>query len=125
MTDVFVCKESAAFEYDGNMVVVHKDVTRVRAGHPILVDHPELFEEITVHYDVERATAAPGEKRSLSTPTLESKVEPKAAPQAEPKPGDDLDALRVQAEKAGVKVDNRWKADRLRQEIAAASKGKA
>jgi hypothetical protein len=37
---------------------------------------------------------------------------------------DDLDALRAQAEKAGVKVDNRWKADRLRQEIDAARKPK-
>ena len=38
---------------------------------------------------------------------------------------DDLDALRAQAKDAGVKVDNRWGADKLRQEIAAAKpKGK-
>lgn len=110
MTDVYVCKESGAFEYDGDMVVVHKGVTRVRAGHPILDAHPELFEEITVHYDVEQATAAPGEKRSVQLP------------KQEPTKADDLDVLRAEAEKAGVKVDNRWKADRLRQEIAAASK---
>jgi hypothetical protein len=117
MTDVFVCKESAAFEYDGNMVVVHKDVTRVRAGHPILAEHPELFEEITVHFDVEQATAAPGEKRSLFTPTLGPKAEPELAE-------NDLGTLQKQAEDAGVKVDKRWKADRLRQEIAAATEGK-
>jgi hypothetical protein len=35
---------------------------------------------------------------------------------------DDLAALQKQAEEAGVKVDKRWKADRLRQEIAAAKK---
>lgn len=119
MADVYVCKESAAFEWGGDMVVVNKGVTRVRAGHPMLAAHPELFEEITVHYDVERATAAPGEKRSLSTPTLE--------PKPAPAPADDLDALRKQAEDAGVTVDKRWGAPKLRQEIEAATghKGKA
>jgi hypothetical protein len=37
----------------------------------------------------------------------------------------DLDALRAKAEKAGIKVDKRWGADRLYEEIAAASKGAA
>jgi hypothetical protein len=32
----------------------------------------------------------------------------------------ELDALRSYAEKVGVKVDKRWKADRLREEIGAA-----
>jgi len=35
---------------------------------------------------------------------------------------EDLDALRAKAEAAGVKVDKRWGADRLYEEIAAASK---
>jgi nucleotide-binding universal stress UspA family protein len=35
---------------------------------------------------------------------------------------DDLDALREQAEQAGVKVDKRWGADKLRAEISAAGK---
>jgi hypothetical protein len=61
---------------------------------------------------VETATATPGEKRSVSTPA--------AKPPAE----DDLDALRSQAEKAGVTVDKRWGADRLKQEIADAGKPK-
>jgi len=34
-----------------------------------------------------------------------------------------LDALRARAEKAGIKVDKRWGADRLYEEIAAATKG--
>jgi len=33
---------------------------------------------------------------------------------------DDLEELRAQAKDAGVKVDKRWGADRLRDEIAAA-----
>jgi predicted ATP-grasp superfamily ATP-dependent carboligase len=35
-----------------------------------------------------------------------------------PDPEAELDALRAVAEAAGVKVDKRWKADRLREEIA-------
>jgi len=35
-------------------------------------------------------------------------------------PNVDLDALRAKAEAAGVKVDKRWGADRLYEEIAAA-----
>lgn len=114
MSDVYVCKESGAFEWNGDMIVVNKGVTRIRAGHPILAAHPELFEEITVHYDVERATAAPGEKRSLSVPT------PPSGPEPAPTPVDDVKALQKQAETAGVKVDKRWGADKLRQEIAQA-----
>jgi hypothetical protein len=54
---------------------------------------------------IEQATKAPGEKRNV----------------AKPDPADaELDALRAAAEAAGVKVDKRWGADRLRDEIAAA-----
>ncbi len=118
MPDIYVCNESAAFEYGGDMVVVHKGVTRVRAGHPMLREHPELFDPIDVHYDwpgVERATAEPGEKRTVLPP------KPEPVKPAE----DEVDVLRAEAEKVGVKVDNRWKADRLRQEIDAAKSGKA
>lgn len=117
MTDVYVCRESAAFEHGGNMVVVNKGYTRVRVGHPILDAHPELFEPITVHYDVpavEQATAAPGEKRTLTTPKTQEPA----------KNADDVEALQKQAEAVGVKVDKRWGVDRLRQEIADKAKGK-
>lgn len=48
---------------------------------------------------------------------------------AEPAPadgdaaGEDVDALRAEAEGLGVKVDRRWGADRLRSEVAAAREG--
>jgi hypothetical protein len=41
-------------------------------------------------------------------------------PPVDPPAEDDLDALRADAEAAGVKVDKRWGADRLREEIALA-----
>jgi hypothetical protein len=128
MTDIYVCKESAAFEYGGDMVVVHKGVTRVRAGHPMLRDHPELFDPIDVHYDwpgVEQATAAPGEKRAVAVPAPTKDKVPAEKVDVPAKPAaDDVDALREQAESVGVRVDKRWGADKLRAEIAAAGKGK-
>jgi len=41
-------------------------VTRIREGHPLLKRYPDWFapvEDQHVHYDVETATAAPGELR--------------------------------------------------------------
>lgn len=54
------------------------------------------------------------ETRQDSDPATES-TEPEA---------DELGALRKQAEATGMKVDKRWGADKLRQEIAAANKAK-
>jgi hypothetical protein len=63
-TDIYVATQSFAAEVDGDPVFVNKD-ERVRAGHPLLDTNPDFFEPVddVVHYDVEQATAAPGEKR--------------------------------------------------------------
>lgn len=63
MADIYVAKDSGVIEVEGERVVVTKGQTRVRAGHQILADYPDLFEPIGVHFDVERATRAPGERR--------------------------------------------------------------
>lgn len=62
--DVYIATKTAIIYIDGRRTTVRKGLTRVRAGHPVLSDHPELFKPIDVHFDVEQATAAPGEKRS-------------------------------------------------------------
>lgn len=90
---------------------------RFYSDDPVVRGREKLFGELQVRSSrptrpvsspaVETASADPGEKRSVTSP-----------------PGDDLDALRTEAEKAGVKVDKRWGADKLRQEIAAKAKGK-
>ena len=49
-------------EVDGSPVNFHSNM-RVREGHWLLEKYPELFEPIRVQYDVEQATAAPGETR--------------------------------------------------------------
>lgn len=61
--EIFVAKQSFTTELDGAPISVFGGVTRVRAGHPLLKGREELFEPLKVHYDVEAATAAPGETR--------------------------------------------------------------
>lgn len=62
---VYVARESGAANVDGEDLVFVKGVTRVRGGHPLLKAVPDYFEPVdeAVHYEVEQATKAPGEKR--------------------------------------------------------------
>lgn len=64
-SDVYVAKESGSAEVNGETLTFTRGITRVRAGHPLLKGRESLFAPVddTVHYDVEQATAAPGEKR--------------------------------------------------------------
>ena len=83
---VFVARKTFA---SGNTIVRKGDT--VREGHPMLSQHPQLFEPVgdTVRFEwvpqVETATAAPGEKRAATLATSE----PKPQPQPQPKPADD------------------------------------
>ena len=61
--DIYVARESFATTLDGENLSVKRGITRVRDGHPLLKANPNRFEPLEVHYDVERTTAAPGEKR--------------------------------------------------------------
>ena len=60
--DVFVPIDGFVANIDGTDVNFHRNI-RVREGHPILEKYGHLFERIRVQYDVEQATAAPGELR--------------------------------------------------------------
>lgn len=70
---IYVATTSFACEIDGYPVnVSHGE--RVREGHDLLRLYPQAFEPLEagrVHYDVEQATAAPGEKRG--TPSRSTK----------------------------------------------------
>lgn len=61
---IYVAKQTFTTEVDGTPVTVHAGITRVREGHALLKGRSELFEPILVQYDVEQATAKPGEKRT-------------------------------------------------------------
>jgi hypothetical protein len=62
---VYVATESFVALIDGENYVVRKGKTRVRAGHPLLQGREMWFSpaDLNVDYEVEQATAAPGEKR--------------------------------------------------------------
>ena len=62
--EVFVPIEGFVADIDGSPVTFRGDYTRVSGEW--LAQHEQLrplFREISLHYDVEQATAAPGEKR--------------------------------------------------------------
>lgn len=77
--DILVAKETFTVHHDGVDIVVHKGRSRARAGHPIVQGREELWEPIdtSVHFDIEKATAAPGEKRGAKR-ELEPETKPVA-----------------------------------------------
>jgi hypothetical protein len=65
---LFRAKEPFTVVMDGVQVVVNRG-DLVREGHPLLKKHADLFTEgAEVRFDVEQATAAPGEKRGPGRP---------------------------------------------------------
>jgi hypothetical protein len=85
---IYVAKESFAVTLDGSPVVIRKGITRVSEGHSLLKGREHLFEPIDehVHYGVEQATKAPGEKRGRRKSEPKPKAEKPEAekPDAEP-----------------------------------------
>lgn len=60
---IYVARESFSTILKGEHIPVVGGRTRVREGHPLLKGREHLFEPLTVDYEMEQATAAPGEKR--------------------------------------------------------------
>jgi hypothetical protein len=59
-----VCRAVEDFrcEHDGEPLVVTAG-SRFDSEHPVVLAHPEMFETVRVRYEIEQATAAPGERR--------------------------------------------------------------
>jgi hypothetical protein len=59
--DVYVANETFACELDGENLIVHRGITRVRAGHPLYENYKGNFDLVDrdLQYDVEEATAPP------------------------------------------------------------------
>lgn len=53
--EVYIANTSGSSEIDGEPLVFVKNVTRVRAGHPLLDMVPDYFTPVddAVHYDLE------------------------------------------------------------------------
>lgn len=61
--EILVAIESFSKSYAGSDHHFTAGQTRVRSGHPILRGVEHLFKPVEAHYEVEAATAAPGERR--------------------------------------------------------------
>lgn len=71
--DILVANTTAFIKHDGRRIMLRRGVTLVRADDPVAREHKAMFEPLDVGYlgrgdaPVEQATAAPGEKRDLSS----------------------------------------------------------
>lgn len=62
--DMMVATDTGSVFVDGETKDFKRGVTRARRGSPIVKAIPGLWKPIEAHYDIERATAAPGERRT-------------------------------------------------------------
>jgi hypothetical protein len=60
---MYVARESFYAVVNGERTMIHGGIDLVAAGHPILKRYPGMFVPAPVRFDVEQATAAPGERR--------------------------------------------------------------
>ena len=73
---IYVAKTSGvASVKDYGEIVFTAGVTRIREGHPILKQIGHYFEPLTIQYDLEDTSAAPGEKRG-EPPVARKEPEP-------------------------------------------------
>lgn len=62
--DMMVATDTGTALVDGEMHDFKRGVTRARRGSSLVKAIPGLWKPLEAHYDIERATAAPGEKRT-------------------------------------------------------------
>ena len=60
---IYTPKDTFVADYEGSPTVFKRGRTFVREGHGILDLYPGMFVELRAHFDVEQATAEPGETR--------------------------------------------------------------
>jgi len=61
--EIYAPREPFIANVDGQEIVFTAQ-TLVREGHRVLELYPDAFEPVRIAYDVEQATAAPGERRA-------------------------------------------------------------
>jgi hypothetical protein len=94
--------------------------TRNGASWPPPGDEIDLPDAEAVKYCANGLAVPVGDHRGdVETTTTDDRVTETRSDDGE----SDVDALRAQAKAAGVKVDKRWGADRLREAIAGAGEG--
>jgi hypothetical protein len=82
--ELYMANTNGTVLLDGELIQIQKNVTRVRAGHPLLTDHESMFAPLVVQFEneeepepllarVEQATNRPGEKRNAPAPARQAK----------------------------------------------------
>jgi hypothetical protein len=105
------------------MFVLEHHVWRTADGRLVRTGHPDAA--VLAHAAGTEFTDAQAEHlglKAMRKPADKSIAKPadKAMPAPQNKTVGDLEELRKQAEEAGVRVDNRWGPERLRQELSKA-----
>lgn len=85
---IYVATQSGFITVNGNEVPLISGVTRVREGHDILKARPDMFRELTVHYDLETARQAPKAEAKPEAKQEPAKAKPKVV-EEDPEPLDD------------------------------------
>lgn len=67
-SDLYIAVVNAIVHLGRARISIRRGETVVRKGHALLKEHGNMFAPIHVHYDVEQATAVPGERRALTLP---------------------------------------------------------
>lgn len=76
---IYIAIRNSNLQYDGRRVVVKRDRTTVREGHPLLVKYPSLFKVLEVDYEV---AEKPPEPAPAPTPPPAPVPAPPPAPPA-------------------------------------------
>jgi len=74
---IWVAKDSGIASVPGyGEITFIAGVTRIREGHPILKQIGHYFEPLTIQYDLEDTSAAPGDKRGEPEPAKKTAAAP-------------------------------------------------
>lgn len=80
MAKLYIATESFDTTVKGELAQVKGGMTIVREGHPLLKGREHLFKEVEAHFEVEKATAEPGEKRGSEKADSADTKEPTKTP---------------------------------------------
>ncbi|MEU0041320.1 histone-like nucleoid-structuring protein Lsr2 [Streptomyces sp. NPDC006333] len=100
---ILVATSSVVGEYDGQPLYIHKGVTTVRDGHPLLNTFGALFEPLKPMFEVDGEPDTGSEQEPAVPPVSDAPAAP--APAADPAPKD----VRAWAAEHGIEVSPKGK----------------
>lgn len=80
MSDIYEAVQSGVITYGGVPHTIHKGVTKIRAGHPLLKTHSDMFKPVKVHFDVDEVEEKRRPGRPAKHADLPARTETPEAP---------------------------------------------